>query len=414
LPRRWFFILVLLLVPLAAQEAMFRFVFPLPEILNFNRSLYTADQHTRGFMMWNAFRWNSWPDRASFVVNLNGYGFRGEDPDIERRPGTDRVLFIGDSFTEGFMATDDETIPRGFARAARSGGWRLEALNLGMGAADISNYSVLARDAVPLFRPDAVVLIIYADDLLPVAFGPDWWSDPIRPVRLNRWMPRAIQVIRRRLAREPVPRRWRSEPEFFIPVVPHPANPWSDPARAGLYAAFVDPGMAEAMRRGGLNPFLVNYLSYQENVLQWSVDVTKPLSAFRDYVTARKASMFVVFIPYSTQVSDYYVPFMTKFSRRKDIRSLRGPKYRRSADALRRSCALLGIPFYDTTPLLVDLESRGRHAYWEYDGHLRGNVYLLLGQAVYKWWNEESRAASPRRGGERPKGVRSTRPGLPS
>ena len=65
-----------------------------------------------------SFRWNSKPDGASFVSHLNLYGFRDRQWNVAPSRGTERVMFVGDSLTEGFMATDDETIARGYEKAA--------------------------------------------------------------------------------------------------------------------------------------------------------------------------------------------------------------------------------------------------------------------------------------------------------
>jgi len=369
---------------------MFRLVFPCPEIANFNRVLYTdifrSDLLRRPYIVRASFVWKSAPDHAGCVMHLNDYGFRSPDWRFERVPGRERVLFVGDSFTEGFMASDDQTIPAVFAREARRGGSDVEAINLGLGAAGIPNYWELIRDATSLFKPDAIFVVLYANDLPTLPFDPAWLKDPIRPVRARCSFPRVCEVVRRLLRGETVPRRWSFVKHLFVPVVPDPLSPWSNRGLARHFRTFVDPTLADAMERAELNPFMVNDLTRAELKLREPVDVTEHLRAVRDYTRSRGVPVRVAYIPYPAQVSDYYVPFQLKFNYSKDIRSLRDHAYRAHAESVRRSCATLGIPFYDLTPLIEGEESQGHHLYWEYDEHMRGRGYLLVGRALYDWW----------------------------
>ncbi len=381
---------LMFLLVFAFQEALFRLVFPLPRVLNFKRAYYarplTSQQQASPSMSRTSFLWRSAPDKASSVHVLNDYGFRDVHWKFERDPGRTRILFVGDSFVEGFMATADETIPAGFALEGEKDGLSLESINLGMGATGIANYSLLIRDAVRLFRPDAVFLILYSADLPPHEFNPRWWRNPIRPDRPRWWMPRAADVLRRALRGQEVPRRWRSEPWPFVPSVPDPLNPWSSPQKAGRYARFVEPFIAEAMQRAEFNPFVINALAKAEESLREPIDVTPHFRALRDYAEEHGVKPFVAYLPYAPLVSDYYIPFKQAFNARKEIRSLRAPRYRVHARTLKRTCAILGIPFLDLTPDLEREESLGRHLYWDYDDHMRGSGYLFVARRLYAWW----------------------------
>ena len=109
---------------LAVQELAFRLTFSLPEVLNFNRITYSAlagpesveDQQPLSNA---AYTWASDPDGAEFVHHLNIYGFRDDDWKLAKEEYSDRLLFVGDSFVEGFMSEDNETIPTVFQSATR-------------------------------------------------------------------------------------------------------------------------------------------------------------------------------------------------------------------------------------------------------------------------------------------------------
>ena len=75
-----------------------------------------------------------------------------------------RILFVGDSFVEGFLAPPSGTVPAVFeARAREQGLGPIETMNLGVGAIGMKGYVQLISDAVPLFTPDIVWIVRYAN-----------------------------------------------------------------------------------------------------------------------------------------------------------------------------------------------------------------------------------------------------------
>ncbi len=116
----------LLLATLATAvllEIVARWSFPLREIENFDRMAYApmlAGADITGTTLHHAsFSWHSDPDGASFVHHLNQYGFRDIEWRVAKSQGVRRVAFVGDSFVEGFMARDDESIPSVFRQLSR-------------------------------------------------------------------------------------------------------------------------------------------------------------------------------------------------------------------------------------------------------------------------------------------------------
>ena len=122
---------------------------------------------------------------------LNNYGFRDRDWTIAPQQGR-RVMFVGDSFVEGFGLGDDGTIPVRFAACAEAAREQLEVMSFGVGAADIPHYQALIHDAVPLFRPSSVILVIYANDLPGPPFDERWLESPLAARRSMLLLPRAV------------------------------------------------------------------------------------------------------------------------------------------------------------------------------------------------------------------------------
>ncbi len=382
---------ILIALLLGFQEAVVRAIFPLPAVTNFNRVNYTAFARagTGSFLGQRqpavnaAFRWNSKPDGASFVSHLNLYGFRDRDWGVAAARGTKRVMFVGDSLVEGFMAADDETIPRGYERAAKSE----EVMNCGIGGNGIPEYLALIHDAVPLFHPQTLIVVLYANDL-PTGATSALEVAPFLPNELNPWTPRLVPTIARALRGKSVPRRWHSPPVLFVPVVPDPLNPWTNPLPE---FSRVDPAIADAMRTGGFNPFVVDLLNKSAAALQQPIDLTGALRELQSFTRAQKTELRVVYLPFSTQVSDHYIPFQKKYATHHEVTSLLDSRYQIHRAALARNCAALAIPFLDLTPLLRAVEEKGEHLYWDYDEHMRGASYLRVGATIDRW-SETGRA----------------------
>jgi hypothetical protein len=139
-------------------EVAARIVFPLPQIGNFNRIEYaltaiSPSMRSKHYLMNSTLSWVSEPDHAGSTMHLNLYGFRDQQWDVLHKRAR-RILFVGDSFVEGFMVADDETIPAVFARRAKAAGQAVEIFNLGIGAAGLSDYMKVIQDAVPALEPD--------------------------------------------------------------------------------------------------------------------------------------------------------------------------------------------------------------------------------------------------------------------
>ena len=384
----------------ALQEALFRAVFPIPEVENFNRVHYSGTptlKETSSFFgarapaMNAAFRWNSKPDGASFESHLNLYGFRDRDWKIRADRRTERVMFVGDSLVEGFMATDQETIPRGYARAAGARRQRVEAMNFGLGGTGIINYLELTRDAAPLFRPRRIVLVLYANDWPQVPPPPADIGSALTSIFTSQLAPRILVVAQRARRHQVVPRRWHARATLFVPVVPDPLNPWT---QAPPEYSQVDPFLAEAMRKGDFNPFVVDLLNQARKALRQPIDPSATLRQFQQIAQEVEAELRIVYLPFSTQVSDYYVPFQEKYALQKGAQSLLGPECQIHGEAIAKSCQELGIPFLDLTPLLRKAEAGHERLYWNFDEHMRGSTYLRVGATIDQWVHSSEKIES--------------------
>lgn len=395
------------LVVLACAELGARVLFPLREDPDFDRVNYAPMARNPLAVITNtlghaSFRWLSEPDAAESVHRLNLYGFRDRTWPLRAGAGVTRVAFVGDSFVEGFLAGPGETIPAAFAAAAAAAGERVEAMNLGVGAAGLAEYFTLIADLVPRFRPDHLVLVLYANDFWPQRYQQSWLESreprPLRPAS------RLVSVTRTLGTGQRVPRRWMDPPFAFLAPVPDPRNPLSDPRFDAYAAGFVAPEVLEVMRRGGLSPWLVNEAGELERSLRTPVALDDHLRALADFTSAHGVHAWIVYVPSRSQVSDRYLEAQLRFSRPLPVASLTGAAYQRHAGDARLASQRAGLPFLDLTPALRERELAGESLYFPYDGHMRPLGYTQSGRRVWTWWSREGGAR--RRASAAPSGPR--------
>ena len=104
-------------------------------------------------------------DEFDVSVRINNFGFRGKDINLEPKLETKRIMMIGDSFTFGVGAKEDETIPYLFEEELKKQGENVEVINAGVGHSSPIIYYLKLRDLYLKFKPDMVVLLFDFSDL---------------------------------------------------------------------------------------------------------------------------------------------------------------------------------------------------------------------------------------------------------
>ena len=386
--RAWLLYLGYVLVIFIFQESVFRFVFPLPEISNFNRvnySMLVRDQPGDKLQPLSntAFSWASDPDGVEFVHHLNLYGFRDSNWSVD---GGQRVMFVGDSFVEGFMAADEETIPRGFELASARQGDPVEAMNLGTGASGMKDYLAVIGDAVPIFRPQTVVLVLYANDFSDNETGGRSLDSVTSPVYTNPYLPRLYHVMSRLVNKDSVATRWSKPPFQFLPTAESTRSKLNDDAFAEHARGFVSPEIFGAMQQGRFNPFVINEYTNYEAFLSRPTEMTGVIERIKHFVESHGSELLVVHIPYKSQVSDHYLEYVKQYDENKQPTSLMADNYQIHANSLSAECERLDVPFLDLSLSLRQRETGGERMYWNYDEHMKGSSYLTVGDEIHSFW----------------------------
>jgi lysophospholipase L1-like esterase len=199
-----------------------------------------------------------------YTVHTNKLGFRGGEVD-EPRKHTKRVAVIGDSFTYGWGVELEDAWVTLVEHALREKGCDAELLNLGRPGAGLRMYAEIAEKAIPVLRPDVVVVAVQQSDDV----GDACADDPQPPVRsrlaraVSRWYPNTLNWLQGRKqagAHQTVPppmiqdaakniENNRTSAEEFVTKMP---------AEQRVRYDALDPAVKDAFLSGNLNPFLVS------------------------------------------------------------------------------------------------------------------------------------------------------------
>jgi hypothetical protein len=234
-------------------------------------------------------------------------------------------------------------------------------------------------DAAPAFEPDAVLLVLFANDLPPPAFdvvrAPAARSDPRQP--------RLAAVVRMLLAGEMPPLRFRLRAVPYHAPATDPRHPWH--GREQEVRARARPDVASAVLQGRFNPYRVGGADYLAPALVTPIDLAGPLRFLARSVARHGGRLFVAYLPDRSQLTRRYAAFDAALGA---VRTdLVAPEFQRHRRELARDCRAAGVPFLDLTPLLRREEERGTRLYWDYDDHMRARGYALVGRALFEWWS---------------------------
>jgi lysophospholipase L1-like esterase len=366
------------------QEVFFRFLFPIPEIKNFDRINFmhlsfdgSGSKHSRDLIR----DWKSIPDTsATFQHNMNRYGFRDKEWTIEKPINKARALFIGDSFVEGVMANQNETIPIAFEKASDN---QYETLNGGLTGCGLDSYLQLSVDMIPTFKPDVAFLCIYANDLgknppkLPEFF--------LEPELFNLYNPRLLELYNQIKTYGPINFKWNLKTTPYLTPVPDVLNPWTQ--SENILKVDVTHEIADKMKSSLFNPFLTNALAKEEEYLKKAPLIGNTLDFFKYVCTENGTKPIIVYIPSRNQISDYYLPFEREYCLNKcpDSMTLNKPEYQVHQQFLKKQCEDLNIQFIDLSSIIKEREEKGEHLYWNYDQHMRAKGYQIVGEEI---WNQ--------------------------
>jgi hypothetical protein len=101
-------------------------------------------------------------------VTTNSAGFRDEEIPIEKRPGSIRIMMLGDSVLFGWGAKQDETVAARLRQAWRSASRDIDVINTGVGNYNTTMEVEFFFTRGYRYKPDIVVLNYFINDAEPI------------------------------------------------------------------------------------------------------------------------------------------------------------------------------------------------------------------------------------------------------
>ena len=103
----------------------------------------------------------------SVFFRINSRGFRGPEYPYEKPENEYRILFLGDSFTEGFMLTEEDHFAEIMKRKLNNmkSKMHFEALNSGVAGWGTDQELLFFQNEGKKYKPDLTILMFYQNDL---------------------------------------------------------------------------------------------------------------------------------------------------------------------------------------------------------------------------------------------------------
>ena len=326
-------------------------------------------------------------EEFSYQARINNLGFRDRDFAV-RRSGAKRVLAIGDSFTYGWGVDAKDSWPKVMEGELRRGGLEIEVANLGAPGAGPREYSALAERAIPLLRPDLIVVaMLQADDLFQADESPAERPAPAsqRVLRAFRALyPNLTQMLspvdtkQVHVSKEELRETWRKQVKDFLGqmTTAERARFENLPSRvrAAYQAGGLNPGLLYmAMRHG---EFLIDTCDAGGKGRRGIEETAKELAKIRRLAERAHADLVVVPVPYRAYVSRRDLAEMAElgFHVEEGMLSWNTPD-----EAIHEACRGAHVQFFSVTAEFREL-GRANELYFKWDGHLNQAGHRAFGE----------------------------------
>jgi len=331
----------------------------------------------------------------AFTATTNALGFR----DHEFAPAgaaACRVVAIGDSFTFGWGVTLEESWPKVLESDLRRRGLDVDVANLGFPGGSPADYADIASRALPVLRPQVVVVgVLQGDDLSQLrgtspSRSTEYWPQRARHLLLNveeTLYPHLVLLVSHALDQRhaasslTINVTWREQAQAILAKL--------DPVQRARYAR-MDSAIRRAFEGGDLNPALVqSAVRRPETFLEvWEIDrpetrsliatMASHLRRIRTSADRAWARVVVASIPMGLYVDPMmFATWRDRYGYELDPRMLTSPA---ADEAIRLAAQEAGLPMETVTEAFR--QHTGRRLYFELDGHLDSGGHRLYAERL--------------------------------
>lgn len=326
-----------------------------------------------------------------YIASINSLGFRDREFGLSKL-AQHRVLAFGDSFTYGWGVEIEQTWTKVLEKNLKNSGLDVEIANLGVPGGSPVVYAEFAEKAVPLLKPDLVVVgILQGDDIAQMR---DDRSKRISIKSIIRFTVNTLKTGVRKLY-----------PNFLSLVKPRPHNKtlnemWKESANS-MYLAFkkeekkrfegLDPQIKESFLNGDLNPSLINISVKYPSYYLDNLDLNKPkvqefigkmaekLRYIKKVADKNQSQLLVVSVPHPA------------FTGREDLKNIQKLGYMVDEkmlttdtmdEALKRACQKAQVGFYAVTPAFRAKSGQLSEFFFARDGHFNPKGHKLFAELL--------------------------------
>jgi hypothetical protein len=341
----------------------------------------------------------------TYTAHINSLGLRGRE--LKPNPGVFRIAAIGDSFTYGWGVEEEQSWLRLLEKNLRDKGYNVEMVNLGKPGAGPPFYAELAEKALPVVRPDLVLVIMHQGDDL-AGSGKEGLEKlekqkqqgggaagklarvvypnitrMLRDARLNRLGDKRSQEAPPQKSSAEDNRRWTENTARNEILAKMP------PEKKAVFDT-IDPKVREAFMRGMFNPYMVNlamdnprfYIMPMMLDDPWVKDcidhMAGQLGRIENAAKDVGATVAVLTIPDGVYVNDAAQKNITRVGYEID------PKLMTAENAdggVRRACDKAGLPFFTASKGFVDRASE-TDLFYELDSHPTPKGHALYADLI--------------------------------
>jgi lysophospholipase L1-like esterase len=322
-------------------------------------------------------------------ARINNLGFRGQDCELRKRKRY-RVMTLGDSFTFGWGVEIRDTWPKVLEEELQRRGLDAEVVNLGQPGAYPARYSEIAQRAIPVLRPDLVIVAInHGDDLAQTLEISDR-QESLRTVwntvksGIKSMYPNLMELRRRASTTREAMGATDSWTEQVADLLPR----LSAEERAKFDR--MDGEIKEMFVRGELNPGMLSSglrhpdeikrtLDLESPLVQKGIQqISKHLSRIKDSAEEAGGRLVVISLPNGFFVSELMLESYARMGFLVDQSYLTTTAM---DDAVRMAASQAGVDFLEVTQVFRR-ESMTRNLFYRFDGHYNSEGQRFFAESI--------------------------------
>ncbi|MHB8882711.1 MAG: SGNH/GDSL hydrolase family protein [Thermodesulfovibrionales bacterium] len=334
-------------------------------------------------------------EEYDFSPEINSLGIRDNDYPIQSDRQY-RIMAIGDSFTYGWGVSLADAWAKVLEKRLQAKDLDVEVLNFGQGGAFTSNYKTYAKKAIPILRPNLVIVgLLQGDDLAQLIEDENRFKNrSTLAVGISRLKSLSLKSVTKKAFKNTlhfmetkgvfdIHDEWLNASKNIINNMPE---------YPGIRYMTFSPEVRRLFESGNLNPALISYGLYFPDRNSIANDPDNPetksaiirmrndLREIKQICIENKAELLIVNIPCAPFVNHAAVHYadMGFFLSEHLLQNNR-------IDSIYQNIARdINAKYLQLTNVFMN-ESKNHDLYFHYDGHMNKQGHLLLAEEIDKY-----------------------------